>query len=250
MDDLRYIDRGDGEKLAYRKIDGRNPGVVWVGGFRSDMNGTKAAAVADWATRMGRAGLRFDYYGHGASSGDFAHGTITRWRDDALVAFDALTKGPQIVVGSSMGGWIATLLAQARADRIAALVLLAPAPDFTEALIWDLLSDAAKDEILETGQWLYTAGNDGYPITRALIESGRRHLVLDKPMRVHYPVRILQGMADREVPWRHALKLVDILEGDDIRLTYIKNGEHRLSSPQELKLLEQTLAALDQEICA
>jgi pimeloyl-ACP methyl ester carboxylesterase len=243
MTDLRFLDRGGGDRLAYRRTAGGAPGVFWTGGFRSDMEGTKASLVAGWAERQGRASLRFDYFGHGSSTGDFAAGTITRWRDDALAAFDALTEGPQILVGSSMGGWIALLLARARRERVAGLLLLAPAPDFTETLMWKPMSEDARREILEKGEWLYKAGDDSYPITRALIDSGRENLVLGETLRFAFPVRILQGMADRDVPWRHALELTECIEGD-VRLTLLKNSEHRLSSPGDLKLLERTLDAL------
>jgi len=249
MTDLCFLDREDGEKLAYRQAAGAGPGIVWVGGFRSDMEGTKAAFVADWAARKGRACLRFDYYAHGGSTGDFAKGTLTRWLDDALTAFDRLSTGKQIVVGSSMGGWISNLLVRARPERVAGVIWLAPAPDFTEGLIWDLMAEEVRREVMDKGQWLYTSEDESYPITRALIESGRKHLVLDRPLKVSFPVRILHGMADRDVPWRRTLKLVETLEGD-VRVTFLKNSEHRLSSPADIKLLEQTLDALAEEIGA
>jgi pimeloyl-ACP methyl ester carboxylesterase len=247
MTDLRFLERDGGERIAYRKCEGGSPGIVWVGGFRSDMEGTKAQMVAEWAARKGLASLRFDYFGHGASSGDFERGTISRWRDDALAAFDNLSVGPQIVVGSSMGGWISTLLARARPERIAALVLLAPASDFTETLMWAIMPEEVRREIVEKGRWLYRSEDDSYPITSDLIESGRENLVLGETLDVAYPVRIIQGMADRDMPWRHALKLVDCLKGD-VRLTLIKCGEHRLSAPSDLKLIEQTLETLREQI--
>lgn len=248
MTDLQFLDRGDGERLAYRRLEGSGPGFFWVGGFRSTMEGTKAEYLAGWAANRHRALLRFDYYAHGRSSGDFIKGTISRWRDDALTALDRLTEGPQIVVGSSMGGWIADLLTRARPDRVAALVLLAPAPDFTEDLMWSLMPEAARKAVFDTGQWLYEGKSDSYPITRALIESGRKNLVLDKPQKVSFPVRILHGMADTEVPWHHTLKLVDILEGD-VRLTLLKNSGHHLSTPEDLELIAGTMDDLYEGLC-
>jgi pimeloyl-ACP methyl ester carboxylesterase len=243
MTDLQFLDRGAGERLACRRLAGSGPGLFWVGGFRSTMEGTKAEYLAGWAASRRRAMLRFDYYAHGRSSGDFVKGTISRWRDDALTAFDRLTEGPQIVVGSSMGGWIADLLTRVRTDRVAALVLLAPAPDFTEDLMWSLMPETARKAVLDTGQWLYEGESESYPITHALIESGRENLVLDKPQKVSFPVRILHGMADTEVPWHHTLKLVDILEGD-VRLTLLKNSGHHLSTPEDLKLIAETVDGL------
>ncbi len=243
MTDLQFLDREDGERLAYRRLGGSGPGLFWVGGFRSNMEGTKAEYLAEWAASRKRAMLRFDYYAHGRSSGDFVKGTITRWRDDALAAFDRLTEGPQIVVGSSMGGWIADLLALTRPDRVAALVLLAPAPDFTEDLMWNPMPEAARKAVLDAGLWFYEGEGDSYPITRALIESGRENLVLGKPQKISFPVRILHGMADAEVPWRHTLKLVDIIEGD-VRLTLLKNSGHRLSTPEDLELIVGTVDGL------
>jgi pimeloyl-ACP methyl ester carboxylesterase len=249
MTELLFLDRDGGEKMAYRKAGGAGPGVVWLGGFRADMGGTKASVVADWADRKGRALLLFDYFGHGNSTGDFEAGTISRWRDDALAALDTLTEGPQILAGSSMGGWIATLLAHARPERIAGMLLIAPASDFTEKLMWDLMPEEAKREIIETGRLLHTSDYDGesFAITRALIEDGRKNLVLDRTLEVSYPVRILQGMNDRDVPWQHSLSLVEKIEGD-VRLILVKNGDHRLSAPPHLKLLERTLDALVEDI--
>lgn len=247
MTDVQFFDRNDGERIAYRKIAGAGPGVLWVGGFRSSMAGTKAAFLADWALRRGRAALLYDHFAQGLSSGDFAKATIDRWRDDCLAVVDTLCQGPQIVVASSMGGWISNLLVRARPARIAAVVWLAPAPDFTEDLMWDLLPEAVQREILETGSWQYRSETDCYPITKALIDSGRRNLVLDKPLAADFPIRILHGMADAEVPWRRTLKLVAGIAGD-VQLAYVKNGGHRLSAPGELKALERTLDALIEDL--
>lgn len=220
---------------------------MWLGGFHSDMEGGKALAVDAAAQAAGRAFVRFDYFGHGQSEGAFAAGTVSTWRDDALAVIDDLTDGPQILVGSSMGGWIALLCALARPERVAGLVLIAPAPDFTERLMWDGFSDAVRAEILETGQWMRPSeyDPDGYPITKALIEDGRQHRVLDKPIiPVTAPVRILQGMDDADVPWRHALETAEKLASDDVALTLVKGGDHRLSTDPDLARLIHTVMTL------
>jgi len=244
MIDVSYLDR-NGQRIAYRKRVGKGPGVIWLGGFRSDMDGTKAEALDAWAARRGRACLRFDYFGHGHSSGDFVKGTISHWRDDALAVIDALSEGPQIFVGSSMGGWIAMLAAMERPQRVATLVLIAPAADFTEVLMWDKMDDATKRAVLDKGVWQRESkyAEENYPITRALIEDGRKNLILGAHHALPYPVRILQGMADPDVPWTHAMKLVDTFTGD-VTITLVKNGDHRLSTPVDLKLLESTLDGL------
>lgn len=235
------LERSDGETIAYRRLDGRGPGLFWLGGFHSDMEGTKAEAIAGFAARTGRANLRFDYFGHGASSGEFNCGTISRWRDDALAVLDGLAYGPQILIGSSMGGWIAMLLAHVRPERIAGIVLLAPAPDFTEELMWKMMPADVRRRIMEEGSWFYGNEDDGgYPITRALIEDGRNNLVLGKMLSLGVPVRILHGTADSDVPWKHGAKLLDAIDGD-VTFTLIKGASHRLSSPAELTLIERTV---------
>jgi len=240
----RFI-REDGETIAYLKRGGKSPGVVWLGGFHSDMNGTKAQALDAWAEASGRAYLRFDYFGHGASSGEFRNGRITRWRDDSLAVLEKLCDGPQVLVGSSMGAWIALLAARARPEKIAALLLLAPAADFTEALIWARMTPDIRREVMERGEWQRPSayGDGPYPITRALIEDGRRHLLLDQPVEISCPVHILQGMKDPDVPWQHALKLMEKLSGNPA-LTLIKNGDHRLSTPEDVALITHTLEAI------
>jgi pimeloyl-ACP methyl ester carboxylesterase len=217
------------------------PGVVWLGGFASDMASTKASFLDEWARRKGRAFVRFDYSGHGASSGGFADGCIGDWLEQTRAIFEHSTTGPQIVVGSSMGGWIALLLARRLAEerarkRLAGLVLLAPAVDFTQELIWRNLDEAARREIMETGAWRRASqySPDPTPITRRLIEEGRNHLLLGGIIRTHAPVHILQGMADPDVPWRHALTLVEHLSADPVTLTFVADGDHRLSREQDL----------------
>ena len=237
-EDSGFLERPDGARLAWRKVDGAGPTVVWLGGFKSDMAGTKAEALADWALAKGRAYVRFDYFGHGESEGDFRHGTITRWREDALAVFDELTTGELVLVGSSMGGWIACLVAAVRAERIRALVLIAPAPDFTEKLMAPEMTSDELLELAETGVWMRPSDyGDPYPITRELLEDGARWSILPGPVNVEAPVRILQGGEDPDVPWRHALELAHAIRGPDVVFTLIKDGDHRLSRPQDIARL-------------
>jgi pimeloyl-ACP methyl ester carboxylesterase len=233
-----FLQRPDGERLAWRRVAGASPTVVWMGGFRSDMAGTKAQALADWAQGAGRGYLRFDYFGHGESSGDFAQGTITRWRLDALAALEDLVEGPAVVVGSSMGGWLACLAAMAAPERTAGLVLVAPAPDFTEKLMAPGIPPEGRADLARDGVWhrpsLY---GEPYPITRALLEDGARWSILPGPVPIEVPVRILQGGADPDVPWAHALELANALNAADVVFSLIKDGDHRLSRPQDIARL-------------
>jgi pimeloyl-ACP methyl ester carboxylesterase len=225
---------------------GQGPGIVWLSGFKSDMAGAKAAALAEWAVRTKRAYTRFDYFGHGRSSGDFRDGTVTRWLEDALAVIDDVTQGPLLLVGSSMGGWIATLAALRRRARVAGLMLIAPAADFTEELMWRNMPEAVQREVMERGVWHRPSAYDPdpYPITRALIEDGRKHLILAAPVGLRCPARVLQGMADPDVPWAHALRLVERLESPDVVVELIKNGDHRLSTPQDIDRLCAMLGEL------
>lgn len=238
--------RPGNHELAFAKQGGNGPAIVWLGGFKSDMTGTKAAHLADWAQRTGRAFVRFDYFGHGASSGDFREGTISRWLDDALAVIDALTEGPLVLVGSSMGGWIATLAALRRPARIQGIVYIAPALDMTEALMWAQFTPEIRNEIETSGEWSRPSAYDPvpYPITARLIEDGRKHLLLGGPIGLDCPVRILHGEDDPDVPWRHSLKLIDALTGRDVVLSLIKGGDHRLSTPADLARLEAMVAEL------
>ncbi|QDL99925.1 alpha/beta hydrolase [Rhodopseudomonas palustris] len=249
-----FVTVGDGgaaRQIAVRARPGASPGLFWLGGFNSDMTGTKASALDQWAEARGRACVRFDYSGHGESSGVFAEGTIGRWLEESLAVFDAFCRGPQIVVGSSMGGWMALLLARAlrrrggeAAANLAGLVLIAPAPDFTEALMWKGFSPEIRAEIETRGVWLRPSEyGEPYPITRALIEDGRNHLVLGGMIEVGCPVRILQGKQDEDVPWRHAFELAERLPTDDVVLTMIQDGDHRLSRPQDITRM---LAAVEE----
>jgi pimeloyl-ACP methyl ester carboxylesterase len=210
------------------------------------MTGTKALYLQEYCRGRGCAYVRFDYFGHGASSGDFALGTIGRWRDDAIAVIDSLTEGPQILVGSSMSGWIMLLAALARPERIAALVGIAGAPDFTEELLWPRLSPAHRRELDERGRAVLASEYDpeGYLYTRALIEDGRRHLLLGRPIALDIPVRLLHGMRDESVPWHLSLRLAECLRSRDVAVTLIKDGDHRLSTPGDLALLARTLDGL------
>ena len=237
---------GPNGRIAYRRIAGDGPCVVWFGGFKSDMTGTKAEELARWASAAGRAYLRFDYSGHGASEGRFEDGTISAWLADALAAIDTLTSGPFIPVGSSMGGWIAALAALRAPARLAGAVFIAPAPDFTEELMWNQMTGPERDAILKEGRLIEHSQYSDEPtiITRALIDDGRKHLILGGPVAIACPVRIIQGMADPDVPWRHALKFAERLSGDDVEMTVIKSGDHRLSKPHEIRRIIETVAAL------
>lgn len=239
MDDqIRYLPRPDGARLAWRAVAGRGPTVVWLGGFRSEMAATKADALAAWAAARGRAFLRFDYFGHGRSDGDFRDGTITRWRDDALAVLDELASGPVVLAGSSMGGWLACLAAMARPERVKAMVLIAPAADFTEKLMAPELGPDARAALEADGVWMRpSAYGEPYPITRALMEDGARWSILPGPVPIEAPVRVLQGGADPDVPWTHALELANELKSRDVVFTLIKDGDHRLSRPQDLARL-------------
>jgi pimeloyl-ACP methyl ester carboxylesterase len=236
---------GPNARLAFRRIKGAGPGLVWLGGFKSDMTGTKAGHLARWAAQDGRAFLRFDYSGHGASAGAFEDGTISRWLADALAVFDAETDGPQVLIGSSMGGWIAALLALRRPARIKACVFIAPAPDFTEELMWNAMTGPERDAILTRGRLVEASPYSDEPtiITRALIEDGRKHLLLGGPIDIACPVRILQGMADPDVPYHHALRFAECLTADDVEITLLKSGDHRLSKPHELAALIDIIIA-------
>jgi len=231
-----FLDRPDGARLAWRKVAGEGPTVVWLGGFRSDMAGTKAQALAEWAAAHGRAYVRFDYFGHGESDGDFAEGTITRWREDALAVLEELVDGPAVLVGSSMGGWIACLTAMAQPERIAGLVLVAPAPDFTEKLM--PIPAEGRAALERDGVWMRPSEyGDPYPISRALLEDGLRWSILPGPVPVECPVRVLQGGDDPDVPWRHALELANGIRSQDVVFTLIKDGDHRLSRPEDIARL-------------
>jgi pimeloyl-ACP methyl ester carboxylesterase len=238
--------RPDGAAIAYHRLDGTTPGIVFLGGLRSDMTGTKALFLEEYGRRHGRAYVRFDYFGHGASSGDFAQGTIGRWREDAIAVIDSLTEGPQILVGSSMGGWIMLLAALARPKRVAALVGIAAAPDFTTELLPNRLSPEQRRELDERGSVTLPSEYDpgGYVYTRALIEDGKTHLLLGAPIPLAMPARLLHGLADTSVPWQWSVRLAERLESRDVDVILVKDGDHRLSTEPDLARLAQTMDAL------
>ncbi|WP_051379434.1 alpha/beta hydrolase [Bradyrhizobium murdochi] len=251
-----FIEVGEGtgrRRIAVRARVGSGPGLLWLGGFNSDMRGTKVLALNAWAAEHGRACIRFDYSGHGESGGAFIDGTIGRWLEESVAVFEQFCRGPQVVIGSSMGGWLALLLARAIAEReatqanLAGLVLIAPAPDFTEQLMWNSFSDEVREEIRTKGVWMRPSeygGGAPYPITRALIEEGRNHLLLGSAIEVGCPVRILQGAQDPDVPWQHAFALAHRLPAEDVVLTMIQDGDHRLSRPQDIARIIAAVAEI------
>lgn len=238
-----FLQTNSNHKIAYEKIEGKNPGVIFCSGFMSDMQGTKALALENFCRELHCSYVRFDYRGCGQSSGEFTEGTISRWLEDTLAILDQVTTGPQIVVGSSMGGWIALLLALARPERIKAYIGIAAAPDFTEDLMWATATAEQQAELLNNGV-IYEKSDysdQGYIITKALIEDGRQHLLLRDSIALQVPVHLLQGMQDKDVPWQRSMLLTEKLQSQDIRLTLIKDGDHRLTREQDLALLRQTL---------
>lgn len=241
---MEFLSTAQGRRIAYDQCPGAGPGVVFLGGFRSDMTGTKAQFLQGWAQARGQAFTRFDYSGHGASGGQFTDGAIGDWAQDAMAVLD-LTVGPQVLVGSSMGGWISLLIARAMPDRVAGLVTIAAAPDFTEDSMWASFDAGQRADILTKGV-VYLPSDYGapYPITRRLIEEGRGQLVLRAPLALPMPVRMLQGTADRDVDQSVALRLLAHATGPDIRLTLVQGADHRFSTPECLALIGDTVAAV------
>jgi pimeloyl-ACP methyl ester carboxylesterase len=237
------LDLPDGRRIAFHRTPGRGPGVVFLGGFRSDMTGTKALHLEGWALSAGRAYLRFDYTGHGASSGAFLDGTIGGWARDAADAVAALTEGPQVLVGSSMGGWIALLLARAAPRRVAGLVGIAAAPDFTEDAMWAAFDADQRARLMAEGRIELPSdySDEPYVVTRRLIEDGRANLVLRDPLRLPMPVRMLHGTADADVALDVPLRLLAHAEAPDLRLTLVKGADHRFSTPECLALIERSV---------
>lgn len=238
-----YLETPAGRRIAFQRSSGRGPGVVFLGGFKSDMTGTKAAWLHDWARERGRAFLRFDYSGHGDSSGSFEEGCIGDWFGDARQVIETLTDGPQVLVGSSMGGWIALLVARVLPQRVAGLVTIAAAPDFTEQGFWAGFDDAQRQALMTAGRVALPSdyGDGPYVITRRLVKDGRNHLVMNQPLPLPFPVRLLQGTADADVPVDWAMRLLDHATGGDIRLTLVKGADHRFSTPECLRLIAQSI---------
>jgi len=239
-------------RIAVRLREGAAPGVFWLGGFKSDMQGTKAVALDAWAAKAGRACIRFDYSGHGESGGAFTDGTIGRWLEESAAVFERFARGPQVLVGSSMGGWMALLLARelrrraVAGSKLAGMVLIAPAADFTEELMWKKFSPEVKRQIETTGSWQRPSdySPEPYVITRGLIEDGRKHLLLGGLIETGCPVRILQGVQDTDVPWQHAMELSSRLARDDVVMTLVKDGDHRLSRPEDIERLIEAVQEL------
>ncbi|ONG44580.1 alpha/beta hydrolase [Pseudoroseomonas deserti] len=239
------LDRGDGTELAWARLEGDGPTVVFLAGFRSDMQGSKAIALRDWCAAQGQAFLRFDYAGHGTSDDVFENGCIGRWAEDAAIALDKLTTGPLVLVGSSMGGWISLLLSRRMPDRIQAILGIAAAPDFTEDLMWPHFSAAQQEALLRDGIiHLDSPYGPPVPITRRLIEDGKAQRVLNAPLPFAGPVRLLQGMRDAEVPWQTAIRIADHIASNDTKVVLIKDGDHRLSRDEDIATLTNTLEEL------
>ena len=245
------LEREDGAKIAYHLTQGTDQskptGVIFCGGLRSDMEGSKALALETWCQDQGRAYLRFDYTGHGQSSGKFEETCIGDWAKDALYVLDTLTEGPQLIVGSSMGGWVSLMVARDRPERISALVGLAAAPDFTEDLMWEELTPEQRETLMNEGQVAVPNDydpNEPYIISKLLIEDGKNHLLLRDPLNIQRPVRLIQGMKDADVPWQTALKIQDALVTNDVEIQFVKNGDHRLSEAPDLTRLTRTVGNL------
>jgi pimeloyl-ACP methyl ester carboxylesterase len=241
-----FLTKPDGARIAYHMTLGKAPGIVFLGGFASDMTGTKAMGLEAYAKQRGQAFLRFDYQGHGQSSGAFAEGTIGVWHSDALAAIDTLTEGPQILVGSSMGGWMMLLTAAKRPDLIAGLVGIASAPDFTEDLMWPNFNEEIRETLLSDGLYQRPSEYSGepYTITMKLIKDGRDHLLLRDPLSIDAPVRLLHGMADNDVPYQVSLKIAEHVTCPDLQVRLIKDGDHRLSTERDLAILTGTIDAM------
>jgi pimeloyl-ACP methyl ester carboxylesterase len=245
MQSTGRLDRGDGIHLAWSKLSGAGPTIVFLPGFRSDMTGDKATALASFCASHGQAMLRFDYFGHGASDGQFERGTIGIWADDALTAIASLTEGPLILIGSSMGGWLALLVALRLPERVTAIVGIAAAPDFTEKLMWDAMTFAERAQLMSDGILRVPSQyGEPTPITLALIEEGRAHLLLDTPIMLGCKLRLLHGQADPDVPWETALRIAAQATSTDVEIILVKDGDHRLSRPRDLALLMRTVSAL------
>ena len=243
-DDIQTLERPNGETLAFRRVEGSGPTVLWIGGFRSDMEGTKALALDAAARERGWSYIRYDHFAHGQSSGDWRKATIGRWREDAIAMIDSID-GPVIPVGSSMGGWVALLATLERPERVAGLVLVNPAQDFTDRLMWPNLPDHVRQAIVRDGEALISEpGLGDYVLTRAMFDEAKAWMLMDGAVGIAAPIHILQGREDEVVPWRHQAALLERLRGGDVRLDLIEGGDHRLSSPAELARLVAAVEAM------
>ena len=233
--DLNYLSRKSGERIAYKQNLGRGPTLIWCGGLKSDMEGGKAVHLHDWARRENRSFIRFDYFGHGKSSGRFRDGTMSQWADDVSYVMDELSKGAVILIGSSMGGWAALMAAMQRSARVKALLLIAPAPDFTQKLTWKNWTEDQRQTLIDDGIVYEESGYDEpYEYSQILMEDGRANQILDGPIKFSGPVKILQGAKDPVVPWEYSKQIVEVITSDDVDYTLVKSGDHSLSSPRDL----------------
>jgi len=239
----RFVTGTDNRKIAYHKLEGSAPTVIFCGGYMSDMEGTKALFLEETCDKLGLSYVRFDYSGHGSSSEDFVEGTIGKWRDDGLSIIDQVTQGPLIIVGSSMGGWIGLLLSLAREQRIKAFIGIAPAPDFTRELMWDKYSDDIKATLKRDGLYLEPSdySDEPYKVSYSLIRDGENHILLNKPIALSCPVRLFHGLEDSEVPHEYSARIAGKLTSEDVIISYNKSGDHRLSSDADLQRLRQAL---------
>jgi len=241
----KYFETSQGRRIAYHKTEGNLPSIVFLGGFKSDMEGSKATFLENWAKNKGYSYLRFDYSGHGQSSGKFIDGCIGNWLQDAEEVIKNLTEGSLVLIGSSMGGWISLLLARKIAEKIVGLLTIAAAPDFTQDSMWQNFSKQQREEIETKGITLLPSDyGEPYPITKRLIEEGKDHLIFRVPMKLNFPVRLLQGSLDTSVTRMTALKLFDHLESTNLHLTFIKDGDHSLSTPNCLEIIKTELVHL------
>lgn len=246
---LNYLSTPDGEKIAYKKTDGAGPVFIWCGGLKSDMEGGKAIHLHDWAIKQGQSYIRFDYFGHGVSSGEFRDGTVSRWSSDVVQVIDELAEGNVILVGSSMGGWASLLAALKRPDRVMGLLLIAPAPDFTQKLTWEDWTDEQRETLRRDGIVFVPSDYDEpYEYSRILMEDGKANQILDAPINFEGPVRILQGAADSVVPWEYSRRILDVITSEDVEYTLVKNGDHSLSSPTDLERLVRAAKELSRKL--
>ena len=244
--DLKFLSTKSGNKIAYKKSGGKGPTLIWCGGLKSDMEGGKATHLHDWALRESRNFIRFDYFGHGRSTGLFREGTMSQWADDIVQVMDELTQGDIILIGSSMGGWASLLAAQQQASRVKALLLIAPAPDFTEKLTWKNWTKDQRQTLLDDGiVYVPSDYDEPYEYSLALMEDGRANQILDNPIKFEGPVRILQGAQDSVVPWEYSKQIIDVITSADVDYTLVKNGDHSLSSSADLK----RLLIVTEELC-